>query len=105
MLYTIHKRTADAVRAALRVEGTSLEEGAEVVLFAHREPRAAGSVLALMYRVSHTISIGGLHESQCIGFSSQGRARLRAFLCCFTVENTQLRPSLTCKACNKLSIL
>ena len=42
-------RTADAVRAALRVEGTSLEEGAEVVLFAHREPRAAGSVLALMH--------------------------------------------------------
>ena len=49
VLYTIHKRTADAVRAALRVEGTSLEEGAEVVLFAHREPRAAGSVLALMH--------------------------------------------------------
>ena len=46
---TIHQRTADAVRAALRVEGTSLEEGAEVVLFAHREPRAAGSVLALMH--------------------------------------------------------
>ena len=49
MLYTIHKRTADAVRAALRVEGTSLEEGAEVVLFAHRKPRAAGSVLTLMH--------------------------------------------------------
>ena len=48
MLYTIRKRTADAVRAALRVEGTSLEEGAEVVLFAHREPCAAGSVLALV---------------------------------------------------------
>ena len=33
------------------------------------------------------------------GFSSQGRARLRAFLCCFTTENTQLSPSLTRKLC------
>ena len=33
------------------------------------------------------------------GFSSQGRARLREFPCCFTAENTQLSPSLTRKPC------
>ena len=38
-------------------------------------------------------------QDDCTGFSSQGRARLRAFLGCFSVKNTQLSPSLTRKPC------
>ena len=33
------------------------------------------------------------------GFLSEGRARLRAFPCCFSTENTQLSPSFTRKPC------
>ena len=39
-------------------------------------------------------------EERCnTGFLGQERARLSAFQCCFTAENTQLSPSLTRKPC------
>ena len=41
----------------------------------------------------------GTGEEQLSGFSSQGRAKLRAFPRNFTAESTQLSPSLTQKPC------
>ena len=62
--------------------------------------REARSQCQFLASCKWEISTPEYQKDENKGFLRQGRARLRAFLCCFTAENTQLSPSFYSKPCN-----